>query len=378
MKRIVIAPRAGWEAEAEELGFLHHTPNGEPYWAEDRYYEFSLEQVLEVERASAELHELCLGAVEAVIQGKRYAELGIPDEASYLIERSWENDAPSVYGRFDLSYDGTAPPKLLEYNAQTPTSLIEAAVAQWHWLQAVFPDSDQFNSIHEKLIGQWAMLRPYLNGDRVYFASLADAEDICTINYLRDTAKQAGLTTEYMGVTEIGWHDEAKQFIDQQGQRISTAFLLYPWEWMLREGFAPQILSDHGSVQWIEPAWKMVLSNKGILPILWELNTDHPNLLPAYREDYLFGKREYVAKPLLSREGANITIHSPYEPASTSGEYGEEGFVYQEFAPLPNFDGWRPVIGSWMIGGTPAGMGIREGSGPITDNLSRFVPHRIA
>jgi glutathionylspermidine synthase len=130
----------------------------------------------------------------------------------------------------------------------------------------------------------------------------------------------------------------------------------------------------------MEPAWKMILSNKGILPILWERNPGHPNLLRAYRDEFMFrqGVDAYVAKPLLSREGANVRIVSPWHQAAASGgDYGEEGFVYQEYAPLPEIDGHRPVIGSWIIGQEPAGMGIRESVGPITDNLSRFVPHRI-
>ena len=49
-------------------------------------------------------------------------------------------------------YDGKAPPRLLEYNADTPTALLEASVAQWFWLQDCFPTADQFNSIHERLI----------------------------------------------------------------------------------------------------------------------------------------------------------------------------------------------------------------------------------
>jgi glutathionylspermidine synthase len=155
--------------------------------------------------------------------------------------------------------------------------------------------------------------------------------------------------------------------------------MLYPWEWMINEAFAEPLKWTNGHVQWIEPAWKMVLSNKGILPILWELFPDHPNLLPAYREDYLFPPgTEYVQKPLLSREGANVTLHSAWRPEiATTGDYGEEGFVFQEYAPLPEFDGWHPVIGSWVIGGEAAGMGIRESRTIITDNLSRFVPHLI-
>ena len=380
MERRAIEPRGDWEARAEEIGFLHHTAGGEPYWAEDRYYAFSEEEVLAIESATNELHARCLDAVQHVIDERRYAELALPPHAVPLIERSWDEDDPSIYGRFDFAFSGGAP-KMLEYNADTPTSLLEASVAQWQWLQDRFPNADQFNSIHERLIGYWAHLRPYLRGNPLFVSSLPEPEDICTVNYLRDTAEQAGITTRFLPIDEIGWHGDTSRFVaDGDAEHpIESIFLLYPWEWMIHEAFADAIMQTNGRVQWIEPAWKMVLSNKGILPILWELFPDHPNLLPAYREDYLFAPGvEYVQKPLLSREGANVTLHSAFQQeVSTGGDYGEEGFVYQAFAPLPEFDGWHPVVGSWVIGGEAAGMGIRESRSLITDNLSRFVPHLI-
>jgi len=213
----------------------------------------------------------------------------------------------------------------------------------------------------------------------VHFAVMPDAEDEATVAYLRDTAQQAGLETVQLGVNEIGWDGAAREFVDAADEPIRCVFKLYPWEWMIHEEFGKNLSLSRARMQWIEPAWKMVLSNKGILPILWERHPGHPNLLPAYRDEVLFTEADaYVVKPLLSREGANVRIVSPWHAqAQTGGDYGEEGFVYQEYAPLPDFGGARPVIGSWIIGDAPAGMGIREADGPITDNLSRFVPHII-
>ena len=86
-----------------------------------------------------------------------------------------------------------------------------------------------------------------------------------------------------------------------------------------------------------------------------------------------------MKKPLLSREGANISIHTAGGDIATGGDYGEEGFVYQAFHPLPNFaangeDNYM-VVGSWIIGDEAAGIGIREDESPITKNTSRFLPH---
>ena len=134
-------------------------------------------------------------------------------------------------------------------------------------------------------------------------------------------------------------------------------------------------LKDKNKTRWIEPAWKLILSNKGILPILWKLFPFHKNLLPAYF-DNPHGLLNYVKKPIYSREGANITIYKlGVESTSVDGDYGEEGYIYQDLCELPNYNGNYPVIGSWIIGGKSAGIGIRESKTEITDNLSRFVPH---
>ena len=150
-------------------------------------------------------------------------------------------------------------------------------------------------------------------------------------------------------------------------------FKLYPWEWLINDEFADQFAASYARTCWIEPPWKMLLSNKGILPILWELFPEHESLLETHFQDGRLA--EYVRKPLLSREGANIKIVAAETSVASDGEYGEEGFVYQAIATLPEYEGSHPVIGSWVIGGEAAGIGIRESDGPITDNLSRFVPH---
>ena len=377
MERLQCEPRAGWRTKVELRGLTWHTPNGVPYWNEGTYYRFDAEAIDLIERATNELHALCLQAVQTVIDKKRYAELHIPDAAISLIETSWEKEPPSIYGRFDLAYDGTGTPKLLEYNADTPTALLEAAVIQWDWLQASFPDADQFNSIHERLVGLWKGMRPYFpaagpDGQIVHFTSMDDREDGMTSAYLADTASQAGYGVRLLPIAEVGWSDIAGEFRDEDDHRIATLFKLYPWEWIMHEPFGAHIAAS--GTLFIEPPWKMVLSNKGMLPILWELFPDSPWLLPAYFGEPR-GLSEWVRKPLLSREGANVTVHTKTGEIAGHGEYGEEGFVYQQLGPIPDFEGNRPVLGSWMIGQEAGGMGIRESDGWVTGNTSRFVPH---
>ncbi len=375
MERIKIQPRNQWQDAVEKLGFGFHSTNV-PYWDESAYYSFSMDEVLLIEKATAEMWDKCLGAVQHVIDNNLYHQFHIPEFIIPLIEKSWMEDHPAIYGRFDFCFKN-GQLKLLEFNADTPTSLYEAGIVQWFWLQDFNKGKDQFNSIHEKLIDYWKYLKAYLYPGTLHFSCLKETlEDLTNTEYMRDCAIQAGLETKLVFIDDIGW-DEAKQcFVDMENESVKNIFKLYPWEWLIKDDFGKKIITDVNRTFWIEPAWKMLLSNKAILPILWQLYPDCPYLLPAYFEkDKLLN---YVKKPILSREGANIEIiKNNTTVLQTQGVYGDEGFIYQQLFELPAFENNYPVIGSWIIGQQPAGMGIRESNGLITDNLSRFVPHLI-
>lgn len=367
MQRLGQSQRPNWQEKVEHLGFHFHTIDGEVYWDESAAYEFSASEIDTIEEATNKLESLCITAVEHIIEKKRYAEMQIPDNIIDLIEVSWHNGHKHLYGRFDLTLDDRGMPKLLEYNADTPTALLEASVIQWDWLQDKKPEADQFNSIHERLIEAWRRLG--LSTPIIHFAGILDnQEDAGTLNYLRDTAMQAGFSTELLDMRDVGWN--GRGFVDLSHQEIRTLFKLYPWEWMMHEEFCGHIM--HSQTLMLEPAWKLLLSNKAILAILWELFPNHQNLLPADLEAKKI-KGDFVRKPFFSREGANIQISQG--DLNTDGPYGAEGYVYQQYCPLQNFSGNYPVIGSWVIAGESAGIGIREDRTPITTNASRFVPH---
>jgi glutathionylspermidine synthase len=375
MIRNNITPRNNWQDAVEKLGFGFHTSDV-AYWDESAYYTFTSGEIDQLEKATITLWELCLGAVQHVIDNKLYSKFHIPENFIPYIETTWNDDHPAIYGRFDLCFKN-GKIKMLEFNADTPTSLYEAGIVQWFWLQDFDKNKDQFNSIHEKLIAYWKYLKVYLNPGKLHFTCMKETlEDLTNTEYMRDCALQAGLDTKLIFIDDVGWENNSSQFVDLEDEPITNIFKLYPWEWLASESFGANILQDSNKAFWIEPAWKMILSNKAILPILWELYPDNEYLLPAFFEDN--GMKDYVKKPILSREGANIEIIKHYGSVEkTGGEYGEEGFIYQQLFELPDFDGNYPVIGSWVIGQEPAGMGIREAKNLITDNKSRFVPHLI-
>ncbi|WP_018544031.1 glutathionylspermidine synthase family protein [Streptomyces sp. LaPpAH-108] len=393
MERHTLTPRPDWQRTVEAQGVIYpltRHPDGtlRPYWDESAYYAFSLPEIEALEETVAELHAMCLAAAGHLVEHDRFADLGITDpRVIRAVTEAWHRRAelPSVYGRFDLRYDGTGPAKLLEYNADTPTSLVEAASAQWFWMEDRFPGADQWNSLHERLVDAWRTQAKLLPpGAPLHFAhSSADelGEDLMTVAYLKETAEQAGLDTDWLTMEEIGWDTLSGRFVDNRLRFIRAIFKLYPWEWLTTDAFGGHVLDTldngggTGSTLWIEPAWKMLLSNKALLAILWELYPGHPHLLPAHLDGPhdLADTTGYVTKPLLGREGEGVTVHPPGTPAPPSGE----ARCYQALAPLPAFDGNHVVLGAWTVDGEPAGLGIRESSGLITDSYARFVPHVI-
>jgi glutathionylspermidine synthase len=368
MQRLPATARADSSEKLEQQGLSFH--DRDSYWNESACYAFTAEEIDTLESATKALHDLAVSALQFAVDHDRLGELGVSSAYRSRVAESLQDDEFSLYGRMDLAYDGTAPPRLLEYNADTPTSLLEAAVCQWFWLQDCRPGADQFNSIHERLISRWRQLP----GEApVHLACMPDhEEDWACVAYLADTVTQAGRKANLMYIDDVGWDAGRGQFVDGEGEELHNLFKLYPWEWMQQESFGPRTLDCR--TRFIEPAWKGALSCKGLLPLLWELNPGHPNLLPAFRDAGRLSS--YARKPVHSREGANILlVDDGHELASTTGPYDGAGYVYQALAMLPCLDGHYPVIGSWIVGGEPAGIGIREDSSPITTDQSRFVPH---
>ncbi|KQT51868.1 hypothetical protein ASG47_03045 [Devosia sp. Leaf420] len=383
MKRLTYPERPGWRDKARAAGFGFHEMYGEPYWLDDAAYAFTLEEIEErIEAPSEELHEMCMDLVGDIVASEENLDrLAVPEDLRDLVRSSWQRGDRHLYGRFDLAYDGAGPVKLLEYNADTPTSIFETAYFQYNWLTdqieaGVLPEAaDQFNSVQESLIDAFSS---FSTDPIFHFAAMTDnEEDRGTTVYLMDCASQAGHRVELLDIKDIGV-DAQGRFTDLQDRVIDRCFKLYPWEFMLREKFAEH-LPQSGHV-FVEPAWKAVLSNKGLLPLLWKRYPNHPNLLPAFFEDDHDAQSltSFVRKPLLSREGENVTITTDgKELASAPGDYGDEGFIIQQYAPLFESEGGFAVLGSWMIGDRAAGLGMREDRSRITANLSRFVPHVI-
>ncbi|MFD1797599.1 glutathionylspermidine synthase family protein [Paracoccus aurantiacus] len=405
MEKITLPERPGWRDRAKELGFTFADMGGEPYWDETSAYRFTLDEIENnIEDPSTELHQMAReAAANALASDEWLTRMAIPEAQWDFVADSWKAGEPELYGRLDLAYDGNGPAKLLEYNADTPTSLYESASFQWLWLEeqqrlgVLSPDTDQFNALHEALVARWGELAP--QDTDIHFAADKDnPEDYATVEALAWAAREAGLGAHFTDLAGIGLTDEG-QLADDEDRVIGTLFKLYPWEDMLRDDFAPHL--GPSGTRFIEPPWKAVVSNKALLPLLWQMFPGHPNLLPAFFEadirDALGGgapssriatafdaaadtlRAGHVSKPIFSREGAGVIIRQSGQEIERAPDdsYDDHPRIVQAMAPLPEFAGFYPVIGSWIVGETCVGMGLREDASRITHNLSRFKPHYI-
>ena len=384
MQRFEIQPRQDWQAAVEAVGFDFHTFDAAPYWREEAFWQFTPAEIDGLEGCANQLHGMCMQAVDAVIKDRKLPLFGISGLAAELVQESWNRKDPHLYGRVDLAYDGSGPPKLLEYNADTPTSLFEAAIVQWYWKEAVHPGRDQFNSLEEGLIERFRRLlqgMPSADPRRHLHMSciVPNVEDEGNLKYLEACAIDAGFQTTRLDIADIGWNSATHCFVDLEERPIARMFKLYPWEWMVREEFGAKI--PEAGTQFIEPAWKMILSNKAILAQLWEMFPYHDSLLPAAFDKAAIAPHSpngLVRKALLGREGANITIYNSDGSVAQAqdGAYGAEGYLWQARTNLAKAGPTgTAVLGVWLIGDEARGMGVREADGLITTDDCHFVPH---
>ena len=323
MLRHNVPVRRDLDRIAADNGFDFHIIDNEIYWDESRAYRFTLRQIEEqIEKPTAELHQMCLEVVDRAVKDEEIlTQLAIPPLYWDVIAESWRARDPSLYGRMDFAWCGNAPVKLLEYNADTPTSL-----------------------------------------------------------YLQDCAEQAGQESRFIYIEELGL-GVGGVLTDLDDNVIQRAFKLYPLEWMMRDDNGPLLRKRRE--QWVEPLWKSILSNKGLMPLLWRFFPGHPNLLASWfdgEKPQIAAGESYVRKPIYSREGGNVTIFDGQNNVvdHADGDYADEPMIYQAFQPLPRFGDSYTLIGSWIVDDEACGMGIREDNTLITKDTSRFVPHYIA
>lgn len=376
----------------EEIGLSWHTDtDGSPYIPAE------LVRVTEVEAegyyaAANALYDMFVSAAERVIDGQLYSDLGIPSNLIRLIEDSWEQDDLHLYGRFDFAggLDGL-PIKLIEFNADTPTSVFETAIVQWALLKANQMDERaQFNNLHEMLQENFRRLitrdRPITEfteryaGEKLLFSSAGGlAEDEQTVRYLQRVAHEAGFFTDFCYLHEAGFSVDGGIFNADQ-QRADYWFKLFPWEDIASDELeltrTLEKMQHEVASRIINPAYTVLFQSKGLLVLLAEMFPDSPYLLRADTAPLI--DTAQVRKPMFGREGNNVALLSANGDIAqqSDGPYGHHKAVYQERAEYPRDAHGNIYQAGVFYAWEACALGFRRGD-LILDDQAKFVGHVI-
>jgi glutathionylspermidine synthase len=379
--------------QLEELGFTWHTDSDNSKYISESLVQITTDEAQAYYNAANELYDMYVKAAEYVIENNLFFELGIPFNLIDAIKKSWENDVHwHIYGRFDLAGGiDKKPIKLLEFNADTPTSLFETALLQWALLKEnAMDESKQFNSVYEAiqqnfkrvitLFDDTELFDKRYDGWKILFSSIyGNEEEEATTRLLQQIATDAGFNTGFEYLENVKFDENG--IFDRDDNQYEYWFKLYPWEDIaVDEPELATILTNimqNQSAIILNPAYTLLFQSKGMLKILYDLFPDSPYLLKTSFEP-LEGVK-HVEKSVFGREGANIKIFSADKKLlnQQDGPYGNYKKVYQEYVELNMDESGAKYQAGVFFAYEACGLSFRKGS-EIMNNMSKFVGHFIA
>jgi glutathionylspermidine synthase len=377
----------------ESIGFHWHTDDDNTSYISDEVVEITEDEATAYYEATNELYEMYCEAGEHVIENNLFHKLNIPFNLVELIKQSWEDDVHwHLYGRFDLAggIDGK-PIKLIEFNADTPTSVFETAIIQWAMLKFNdLEESSQFNSLYESLKDNFkrfvTLNTPIEDFEKYYkdlnfkilFSSISESiEDENTVKLLQHIANEAGYITDFEYMEDVEFSNDG---ISKKDKIFEFWFKLIPWEDIaIDEGELAVLLTDiinNKKAIIVNPAYTVMFQSKGFMKILWDLYPNHPLLLETSFEP--LNSKKQVEKMCFGREGANTAIINADNSLEikTDGEYDNFKPIYQEYVEFPKDNNGDFYQAGVFYAYEACGLGFRKG-GIILDNYSKFVGHIV-
>ncbi|MDX4012529.1 glutathionylspermidine synthase family protein [Aliarcobacter skirrowii] len=377
----------------ESIGFTWHTDSDESSYIANELVVISEEEAEAFYEATNELYDMFIEGAQYVIDNELFHELNIPFNLVEVIKESWENDVHwHLYSRFDLAggVDGK-PIKLIEFNADTPTSLFETAIIQWAMLKKNgLDESSQFNNLYDALKDNFKRIitldsdiekfDEYYSklGWKILFSSISSSsEDINTTKLLQHIASEAGFNTDFEFIENVNFSDDG---IFKDDELFEFWFKLIPWEDIaIQESELALILTEiikEKRAIIFNPAYTLIFQSKAFMKILWDLYPNHPLLLETSFEP-LKGKK-YVEKKAFGREGANIKIINSDGSVEieNGGDYEGHKSIFQEYVDFVKDSKGECYQAGVFYAYEACGLGFRRG-GKILNNMSKFVGHII-
>ncbi|RXJ86725.1 glutathionylspermidine synthase family protein [Arcobacter sp. CECT 8985] len=377
----------------ESIGFVWHTDEDKTSYVANEVIEITEDEANAYYEATNELYDMYCEAGEYVINNNLFHELNIPFNLVDIIKKSWEDDVHwHIYSRFDLAggIDGK-PIKLIEFNADTPTSLFETAIIQWALLKANnLDEASQFNNLYESLKDNFKRIitldsdvekfEEYYKdlGWKILFSSISGiSEDENTTKLLQHIATEAGFNTEFEYIDKVEFSDDG---IFAKDKSFEFWFKLIPWEDIaIDESELALLLTEmieNKKAIIFNPAYTLMFQSKGFMKILWDLYPNHPLLLETSFEP--LENKKQVEKRCFGREGANTKIINADGSIDiqTDGEYEGHKAIYQEYVEFPKDSDGNYYQAGVFYAYEACGLGFRRGE-KILNNMSKFVGHII-
>lgn len=374
----------------EEFGFGWHTDSDTTKYIANELVVVSDTEAEAYYEAVNELYDMYTRAAQHVIDNNLFFDLGIPFNLIEPIKKSWENDVHwHLYGRFDLAGGiGGAPIKLIEFNADTPTSLFETAILQWALLKHNGMDEErQFNNVYQAISDNFRRLvtlfddpedfEKHYDGWKILFSSISgNIEEEQTVRLLQQMAIDAGFETGFEPLGGVKFDDEG--IYDSSEEPYEYWFKLYPWEDIAIE--EPELATQLTTIMQnqkaiiLNPAYTLLFQSKGMMKILCDLFPDSPYLLQTSFEP-LKGV-QHVEKRMFGREGANVRIIDAAGSTleTNDGPYSNFKPIYQEYVEFPKDSQGNSYQAGVFFAYEACGLGFRRG-GKILNNMSKFVGH---
>jgi len=373
----------------EEIGFKWHTDDDGSKYVSDELVCVSSSEAEAYYEAGNSIYDMYVEAAEHVIENDLFFEIGIPFNLVEIIKKSWESDVHwHIYGRFDFAggIDGK-PIKLIEFNADTPTSLFESALLQWALLKHNDMDESlQFNNIYDAIKENFKRLitlfddtddfEKHYEGWKILFSSIeGNDEEETTTRLLQQIATDAGFNTHFEYLNSVQFSDEGID--DAEDNNYEYWFKLFPWEDIgIEEGeLATELLEIMNEQKAIilNPAYTLLFQSKGMMKILCDLFPDSPYLLKTSYEPLHV---KHVEKRMFGREGANTKILTSNGAVveERDGAYDNFKPIYQEYVELNQDVKGESYQAGVFFAYEACGLSYRRG-GKILDNMSKFVGH---
>lgn len=337
-------PRPQWENIIKSHGLTYSINNDENgkkyhYWNENHVYVVKDEYIDDIEIATKRIHEKIIDTIPFLIE-ENYDKnspffLGFNEKTLEYIKDSYKKydnadyKQSNVIEKVNFSIDNDNKLHLHSTQLHDYNDLLESSIVQYLFLEELYPDNDQYNSISNNIVHAFANIKQSLPNNIMTFCLSnhnKNGKHLMNTYYLMDCAQQAGIKTKINSIEKIHVDESSLTIKDIDGNTIINSFFNYPVYETVKSDYIQLLISNDKTIENLyEPLWKSLLRDDITMKALQHLYQD---------EELLIDNKD-----------------------------------------IKTFDNNYPIINSWVIDNEPSGMAIKEKIGELNSMKEHFIPH---